>query len=97
MMSLYDMTFLFCLKELIENKGVGIFDILDEENKLPRATAEHFTAEVHKKNNNHYRISVNTAFMSHHFLIGCLYVTGKPQVLSFHLLGSQEVQAEVSP
>merc|ERR1711976_610159 len=44
--------------ELLENKGMGIFDILDEENKLPRPTPDPFTAEVHKKNNNHYRISV---------------------------------------
>ncbi|ELT99775.1 hypothetical protein CAPTEDRAFT_154601 [Capitella teleta] len=44
--------------ELIEMKGCGIFDILNEENRLPRPTPDHFTAEVHKKNSKHYRISV---------------------------------------
>ena len=46
--------------ELIENKGIGIFDILDEENKLPKPSYDHFTSEVHKKNKNHYRIAVST-------------------------------------
>ena len=44
--------------ELIENKSIGIFDILDEENKLPKPSYDHFTMEVHQKNKNHYRISV---------------------------------------
>lgn len=43
--------------ELIERKASGIFDILDEENKLPRPTHDHFTTEVHNKNRNHNRIS----------------------------------------
>ena len=47
------------LPELIENKSIGIFDILDEESKLPKPTHDHFTGEVHKKNKNHYRISVS--------------------------------------
>ncbi|KAK2154661.1 hypothetical protein LSH36_261g02057 [Paralvinella palmiformis] len=44
--------------ELIENKSVGIFDILDEENRLPKPTPDHFTGEVHKKNKNHFRLTV---------------------------------------
>lgn len=43
--------------ELIERKASGIFDTLDEENKLPKATYDHFTNEVHNKNKNHSRIS----------------------------------------
>jgi len=46
--------------ELIENKSVGIFDILDEENRLPKPTPDHFTGEVHKKNKNHFRLTVST-------------------------------------
>jgi len=49
--------------DLIEGKGTGIFDILDEENKLPKPATEHFTNEVHKKNKDHFRLSV-----SHYFL-----------------------------
>jgi myosin-6 len=44
--------------ELIENKTSGIFDILDEENRLPKPSYDHFTGEVHSKNKNHYRLSV---------------------------------------
>lgn len=44
--------------ELIENKGIGIFDILDEENRLPKPSYDHFTSEVHKKNKNHFRLSI---------------------------------------
>lgn len=44
--------------DLIEAKGKGIFDILDEENKLPRPSFTHFTTEVHSKNKNHYRLNV---------------------------------------
>ena len=29
-----------------------------EESKLPRPTFDHFTDEVHKRNKNHYRITV---------------------------------------
>ncbi|ESN91883.1 hypothetical protein HELRODRAFT_104176 [Helobdella robusta] len=44
--------------DLIETKSIGIFDILDEENKLPRPSHTHFTMEVHNKNKNHYRLNV---------------------------------------
>jgi len=45
--------------DLIEGKGTGIFDILDEENKVPKPATEHFTDEVHKKNREHFRLSVS--------------------------------------
>jgi len=48
--------------DLIEGKGTGIFDILDEENKLPKPAIEHFTNEVHKKNRDHFRLSVSHQF-----------------------------------
>ncbi len=56
--SLYKYTYFF--PELIEMKSIGIFDILDEENKLPKPAPDHFTMEVHKKNKNHYRLTVST-------------------------------------
>ena len=46
--------------DLIESKTLGIFDILDEENRLPKPSYDHFTMEVHNKNKNHYRLSVST-------------------------------------
>ena len=46
--------------ELIESKGLGVFDVLDEESRLPKATPQHFTAEIHKKNKAHYRLAVST-------------------------------------
>jgi len=47
--------------DLIETKTLGIFDILDEENRLPKPSYDHFTMEVHGKNKNHYRLSVSIA------------------------------------
>lgn len=44
--------------ELIESKSTGIFTLLDEESKLPKPSFAHFTAEVHKAWNNHYRLSL---------------------------------------
>ncbi|CAG5120933.1 unnamed protein product, partial [Candidula unifasciata] len=44
--------------ELIEAKGVGIFDLLDEESKLPTPKYDHFTSEVHARNKDHFRLSV---------------------------------------
>ena len=43
---------------LIEAKKTGIIDILDEESKLPKPTAEHFTRELHQKHKNHFRLAV---------------------------------------
>jgi len=75
--------------ELIERKGVGIFDILDEEHKLPRPTYDHFTTEVYNKNKNHRRIGLprksklkahreirdDQGFLIRHFAGGVVYNT----------------------
>ncbi|XP_078492466.1 unconventional myosin-VI isoform X2 [Ciona intestinalis] len=44
--------------DLIEASRVGILDILDEENKLPASSDNHFTSVVHSKHKNHFRISI---------------------------------------
>lgn len=44
--------------ELIEMKGKGIFDLLDEESKLPTPKPDHFTMEVHNRNKEHFRLSI---------------------------------------
>lgn len=44
--------------EIIENKTNGIFTILDEESKLPKPLAGHFTEEVHSAWQNHYRLAL---------------------------------------
>ncbi|KAK0045573.1 unconventional myosin-VI [Biomphalaria pfeifferi] len=44
--------------ELIEAKSCGIFDLLDEESKLPTPKYDHFTSEVHSRNKDHFRLSV---------------------------------------
>lgn len=44
--------------ELIEQKGKGIFDLLDEESKLPTPKPDHFTMEVHNRNKDHFRLSI---------------------------------------
>ena len=38
---------------------MGIFDLLDEESKLPAPKFDHFTMEVHNRNKNHFRLSVS--------------------------------------
>ncbi|KAL8613682.1 hypothetical protein ACOMHN_029774 [Nucella lapillus] len=43
--------------ELVEAKSNGVFDLLNEESKLPTPTPEHFTSEVHRRNRNHFRLS----------------------------------------
>ena len=45
--------------ELIEMKSKGIFDLLDEESKLPTPKPDHFTMEVHNRNKEHFRLSVS--------------------------------------
>ena len=45
--------------ELVEQKGKGIFDLLDEESKLPTPKPDHFTMEVHNRNKEHFRLSVS--------------------------------------
>jgi len=44
--------------ELIENPRGGILFHLDEESKLPKPTAVHFTSEVHRQFSNHFRFAV---------------------------------------
>jgi hypothetical protein len=56
---------LYSVSDLIEMKTIGIFDILNEENKLPKPCYDHFTSEVHGKHKNHYRLSVSFTFFIH--------------------------------
>nr|XP_033792370.1 unconventional myosin-VI isoform X3 [Geotrypetes seraphini] len=44
--------------DLIEGKLVGVLDILDEENRLPQPSDQHFTAVVHQKHKDHFRLSI---------------------------------------
>ncbi|XP_033874099.3 unconventional myosin-VI-like isoform X2 [Acipenser ruthenus] len=44
--------------DLVEAKLVGILDILDEENRLPQASDQHFTDAVHQKHKEHFRLSI---------------------------------------
>uniref|UniRef100_A0A674EG95 Unconventional myosin-VI n=1 Tax=Salmo trutta TaxID=8032 RepID=A0A674EG95_SALTR len=41
-----------------EAKLVGILDILDEENRLPQPSDQHFAETVHNKHKNHFRLTV---------------------------------------
>lgn len=44
--------------DLIESKGNGIFSLLDEESKLPKHSADHFTTEVHRQWGSHFRLAL---------------------------------------
>ncbi|CAJ1077719.1 myosin VIa isoform X5 [Xyrichtys novacula] len=44
--------------DLVERKLVGILDILDEENRLPQPSDQHFTDTVHNKHKDHFRLTV---------------------------------------
>uniref|UniRef100_A0A671USV6 Unconventional myosin-VI n=1 Tax=Sparus aurata TaxID=8175 RepID=A0A671USV6_SPAAU len=44
--------------DLVEAKLVGILDILDEENRLPQPSDQHFADTVHNKHKNHFRLTV---------------------------------------
>ncbi|XP_042295769.1 unconventional myosin-VI isoform X3 [Sceloporus undulatus] len=44
--------------DLIEGKLVGILDILDEENRLPQPSDQHFTSVIHQKHKDHFRLSI---------------------------------------
>ena len=44
--------------DLLEMKAIGIFDLLDEEIKLPKPSANHFTEAVHATHSGHFRIDV---------------------------------------
>ena len=47
--------------ELIESKAHGIFNLLDEESKLPKPSYAHFTIEVHNAWPGHFRLSLPRA------------------------------------
>jgi len=38
---------------------VGILDILDEENRLPQPSDQHFAETVHSKHKVHFRLTVS--------------------------------------
>ncbi|UYV60661.1 MYO6 [Cordylochernes scorpioides] len=77
--------------ELLEGKGQGIFDLLDEESKLPRASPVHFTSTVHSQNGRHLRLAVprkskirdhrelrdDEGFLIRHFAGAVCYETAK--------------------
>lgn len=44
--------------QLLENKSSGIFDLLDEESRLPKPSAQHFTQSVHTSNKGHFRLAL---------------------------------------
>uniref|UniRef100_A0A8D0ABM8 Unconventional myosin-VI n=1 Tax=Sander lucioperca TaxID=283035 RepID=A0A8D0ABM8_SANLU len=44
--------------DLVEAKVLGILDILDEENRLPQPSDQHFTDTVHNKHKDHFRLTV---------------------------------------
>lgn len=54
--------FLYLEIDLIEVKLVGILDILDEENRLPQPSDQHFTSVVHQKHKDHFRLTVSLPF-----------------------------------
>lgn len=54
----------FFLIDLIEAKLVGVLDILDEENRLPQPSDQHFTSVVHQKHKDHFRLSVGLFLLS---------------------------------
>ena len=43
---------------MLEAKNIGIFDLLDEESKLPTPKSDHITIEVPNKNKNHFRLDI---------------------------------------
>lgn len=44
--------------QLFEMKSRGIFDLLDEESRLPKPSAQHFTQSVHGSNKDHFRLAL---------------------------------------
>lgn len=48
-----------CFTDLVEAKLVGILDILDEENRLPQPSDQHFAETVHSKHKVHFRLTVS--------------------------------------
>lgn len=50
--------------ELIEQKLYGIFELLDNESRLPRPSVEHFTRTVHETHSCHPCLMVPFQFSS---------------------------------
>ncbi|XP_029972779.1 unconventional myosin-VI-like [Salarias fasciatus] len=44
--------------DLVEARLVGVLDILDEENRLPQPSDQHFALAVHSKHKEHFRLTV---------------------------------------
>ncbi|CAG0920544.1 unnamed protein product [Notodromas monacha] len=44
--------------DLLEAKATGIIDLLNEEGKLPKSSAAHFTAAVHQNHGQHFRLAL---------------------------------------
>ena len=57
--NVYAYMYLHYVIDLIEVKTTGIMDLLDEECKLPKGSAEHFTDAVHRTHKNHFRLTVS--------------------------------------
>lgn len=80
--------------DLIESKSNGIFILLDEESKLPKPSFDHFTLEVHKAWNGHFRLSLprtsrlkahrtlrdEEGFLVRHFAGAVCYTTVSPKI-----------------
>ena len=60
----YPVIFEFFEIDLIEAKLMGILDILDEENRLPQPSDQHFTSAVQHKHKYHFRLSVSLSFQN---------------------------------
>lgn len=77
--------------DLLEGKGTGIFDLLDEESKLPRSSHTHFTTVLHSTHPKHFRLAVprksklrdhreirdDEGFLVRHFAGAVCYETAK--------------------
>ena len=45
--------------DLVEQRKVGVIDLLDEECKLPKGSPQHFTDSVHEQHKDHFRLQVS--------------------------------------
>ncbi len=89
--NLVNLIFFKLFLDLIEEKRIGIFDLLDEESKLPAPSPQHYTNEVHSKFAKHSRIDVprksklkshreirdDQGFLIRHFAGGVVYTTAQ--------------------
>lgn len=76
--------------QLFENKATGIFDLLDEESRLPKPSGQHFTQSVQAANKSHFRLALprtsklrahreirdDEGFLIRHFAGAVCYETG---------------------